>query len=114
MANQELPSDAGAPARGRFSSIAVGVVVLLCLLVVNLPGEPTYLPDILGNGKYGPHFEIDPRCVEHGWPYRFLTHEGEPKGWSFNASPWRIGKNAKFHALAFFMDCSIATALVFA
>ncbi len=73
----------------------MGLVAVIGIYL-NLPGQPHIAPDILGYGKYGPHFE--PFCYEvrHGWPLVFLTHEGMFAKGIVDISAWKIGEVLHF------------------
>jgi hypothetical protein len=89
-------------------AVLAALFVALAFAFANIPGTPIIGPDILGNGKYGPHFECDVVCVEHGWPTAFLTHDGHFSGSFYSA--WRIGPNATVHFRHLAVNLSLALA----
>lgn len=55
-------------------NLSTYVVLLLAaavLALANLPGDEVFPPDVLSDGKYGPHFELDSE-LHHGWPLTYL------------------------------------------
>ena len=77
--------------------------VAATLALATFPGSPVVAPDISGGGKYGPHFECFVQAVAHGWPFRFLTHDGFYSAGS-GLSAWRIGENPTFQPGLLILD----------
>jgi hypothetical protein len=114
MATTTLPSGPGREWRCRIAPLVLCATVLVVVTIANVAGEPRIAPDLHGNGKYGPHFEVWQQDVEHGWPWTFLSHEGDYVPGTMETSPWRIGENASFSATAFLANLGIAAALAIA
>jgi hypothetical protein len=63
----------------RWPTIAVGLSVASVVGSVALACKSVVEPDILGNGKYGPHFECEIDRFDYGWPLTFLTRNAHAR-----------------------------------
>ena len=68
----------------------------MAFLLANIPGNPVVGPDILSDGKYGPHFECGVESVIHGWPFTYLRHDGDYAQSGGGLSAWSVGDNVRF------------------
>lgn len=93
------------------STVVLTVLMALLLMLPNVTERFVLIPDVLRDGKYGPHFEFDAES-RYGWPCTFLT--GEPS--LRDTSPyWRLsffnasedGRVFSLHALAANVGCGL-------
>ena len=96
--------------RGTIPGIAAASLFAAILLIANIPGSPMIGPDILSDGKYGPHFECGIQSMVHGWPFAFLEHDGHFTPWDDGPSAWIIGDSAQFALGAFAADIALLIA----
>ena len=95
------------------------LLAILFLLTI-VPGQIVAGPDILANGKYGPHFETA-EYREHGWPLAFLRREGilvplqptNPWQGGWRLSSWRLWEGAdRFSIQSLMIDLACALVVV--
>jgi heme exporter protein D len=84
----------------------------LLLLLSNLAGRP--MPELLNDGKYGPHFEGDGELAQ-GWPLKCVRREwvevGQPP--KLRLSFWRVWQGiVAIDARALFINAAIAVTLL--
>ena len=95
----ETPRKLPSPSSGRFSAIVAACVFVIAFVLTNVPGNPVIgPPEIVTDGKYGPHFECGVESMLHGWPFTHLKHDGWIEATFRGCSAWEIGDNPKFFA----------------
>lgn len=100
--------------RGTVSGISAAAVFAAAFLLANIPGDPVVGPNILSDGKYGPHFECGVESIVHGWPFSYLRHDGGHWPRRNGPSAWSVGGNAQFAVAPFTADLALLAVGTFA
>lgn len=90
-------------------------LLAMVLALMNAPGQVVYVTNVLGGGKYGPHFEnFDAQC-EHGWPLTWLRRSGVSVGGRWRLSPWYVWEGVEgFSSLALAANAVVAGGVLLA
>lgn len=110
--NQPKPSPSDR--KWRRSTRVFQAFLVAILLLLNVPGQIAWGPDILADGKYGPHFDVLEHC-EHGRPFTYLEREpvmlDRPPYWRL--SLWNIFEGVdRFNASILFIDAVLGCGIV--
>ncbi len=97
------------------------LVVIVVLILTGVCGRFVAGPDILSDGKYGPHFGTKEHC-EHGWPFVFLCRDAivlpsRPSLFVWRLSSWRLWEGVErldLRAALLDLVCALAVMLVLA